>query len=92
MASPSSRHPMLRSYRPMVARLLAVAIPLAFGACGGGDSPLAPTDPSPAPAEQTLAPAEQTAAPDLALATTGQRILFSSARNGGRDSRPPRRA
>jgi len=33
----------------MVARLLALAVPLALGACGGNDSPLAPTDPSPAP-------------------------------------------
>ena len=85
MLSPSSQHPTPRSYHLLVARLLALAIPLAFGACGGDDSPLAPTDPSPAPAEQTLAPTEQVAAPDLALVTTGQRILFSSARNGGYD-------
>ena len=85
MFSLSSRYPMLRACRPMVARLLALAVPLTFGACGGDVSPLAPTDPSPAAAEPTVAPAEQTATPDLALATTGQRILFSSFRNGGHD-------
>jgi Periplasmic component of the Tol biopolymer transport system len=78
MLSLSSPYPTLRAYRLMVARLLALAVPLAFGACGSDGSPLAPADPSPAAAEPT-------AAPDLLLATTGQRILFSSFRNGGHD-------
>ena len=83
MLSPSPRQPTLRSSRFLLA-LLALAAPLAFGACGG-DSPLAPADPSPTPDEQAPASTEQTAAPDLALATTWQRILFSSARKGGYD-------
>ena len=81
MLSPSPRQPTLRSSRFLLA-LLALAVPLALGACGSDDSPLAPADPSPTPDEQTLAPAEQTDAPDLLLAGTGQRILFSSARTG----------
>lgn len=81
MLSLSPRHPTVRSCRFLLA-LLGFAVPLALGACGGDDSPLAPTDPSPTPDEQTLAPAEQTDAPDLLLAGTGQRILFSSARTG----------
>jgi TolB protein len=38
----SSWQPLLRSYRPRLGRLLGLVIPLAFGACDGGDSPLAP--------------------------------------------------
>jgi dipeptidyl aminopeptidase/acylaminoacyl peptidase len=85
MPSPSSRHRTIRSYHLAVTRLLALALPLAFGACGGEDSPLAPTDPSPGPAEQTVAPAEQAGAADLALVATGPHILFSSFRSGGHD-------
>jgi hypothetical protein len=53
---------------------------LALGACDGGDNPLAPADTAPAPAQEALVPTDQ---PDLALATTGQRIVFSSNRKGG---------
>jgi dipeptidyl aminopeptidase/acylaminoacyl peptidase len=82
MLSPSSRHSTLRTYHLRLGRLLAFAVPLALGACGSDDSPLAPAEEAAAPAEQTAGPTEQAAAPDLALATTGQRILFSSARTG----------
>jgi dipeptidyl aminopeptidase/acylaminoacyl peptidase len=85
MLFPNSRHPMLRSYRSLLAPLLALTVSLAFGACGGDDTPLAPADPSSAPDEQAGAPVEQAAAPDLTLATTGQRLLFSSSRKGGYD-------
>jgi TolB protein len=65
---------MLRRLRAALSRLLALAVPLAFGACDGGDSPLAPSD-------EALVPADQRA-PDLALATTAQRIVFSSSQQG----------
>jgi Tol biopolymer transport system component len=86
MSSPSSRYPLLRSYAPRLGRLLALAVPLALGACDGGDSPLAPADaPADAPAEQTFAAADSAPAADLALAGTAQRILFVSTRAGGYD-------
>ena len=69
MRSPSSQYPMLH-------RLLALAVPLALGACAGADTPLEPDSP---------ASAEGLASPELALATTGQRILFSSSRKGSMD-------
>ena len=84
MLFPICRHPMLRSSRFMLPRLIALFASMALGACDGGDSPLAPAD-TPAPAEETLVPADQPAAPELAPATTAQRILFSSARKGSFD-------
>lgn len=83
MLSPSYQHPMSRSFRSALPRLLVLAASLALGACD--DSPLAPADTPGAPAEEALVPTDQPAAPDLALATTGQRILFSSSRKGGYD-------
>jgi Tol biopolymer transport system component len=73
MRSPSSQYPMLRRSTTRLHLLLALAVPPAFGACAEGDSALEPADtPS----------ADELASPDLALATTGQRILFSSSRKG----------
>jgi Tol biopolymer transport system component len=76
MLSTSSR------YRPGLGGLLALAVPLAFAACGAGDSPLAPAD---APAYSAAVPAATSAATDLALLGTAQRILFVSTRAGGYD-------
>jgi Tol biopolymer transport system component len=73
---------LVRSYRPRLGRLLALAVPLAFAACGAGDSPLAPAD---APAGSAEVPAATSAAADLALLGTAQRILFVSTRAGGYD-------
>ena len=81
MLSTSSRHPLLRSYRPGLDRLLALAVPLAFAGCGG-DSPLAPAD---GPATSAAVPAATSEATDLALLGTAQRILFVSTRAGGYD-------
>jgi TolB protein len=83
MTSLDPQLPMVRSYRPALAPLLAFAVSLAL-ACGGDESPLAPADPSSASAEQAAAPAD-TAAPSLDLVSTGQRLLFSSSRKGGYD-------
>jgi Tol biopolymer transport system component len=82
MLSTSSRHPLVRSYRPRLGRLIALAVPLAFAACGGEDSPLAPADPAAGPAATSPA---RSPAPDLALLGTAQRILFVSTRAGGYD-------
>lgn len=72
------------SYRPGLGRLLALVAPLAFAACGGDDSPLAPADAPAAPATAQSA-AVETAAPDQALLASAQRILFVSTRAGGYD-------
>ncbi len=68
-----------RRLRPL-ARLAAAAAALSFGACGGADSPLAPTDDAPVP------PADpgqaEAATPDFAALTTTQRIAFISLRDG----------
>jgi hypothetical protein len=85
MLSRVCRHPMLRPSRSMLPWLIALFASMALGACDGGDSPLAPADTPPAPAEETLVPDDQPAVPELALATTTQRILFSSSRKGGFD-------
>jgi WD40-like Beta Propeller Repeat len=85
MFCPICRLPIARRLRALLSRLLALAVLVALGACDGGDSPLEPADTPAAPAEEALVPADQPAAPDLALATTGQRIVFTSARKGGRD-------
>ena len=84
MFPPSSRHPLLRSYRPRLGRLLALVAPLAFAACAGDDSPPAPADAPPVPATAESA-AVETAAPDQALLASAQRILFVSTRAGGYD-------
>jgi TolB protein len=70
-----------RSYRRRLGRLVALAVPLAFAACGG-DSPLAPAD---APAGSAEVPAATSPAADLALLGSAQRILFVSTRAGGYD-------
>jgi dipeptidyl aminopeptidase/acylaminoacyl peptidase len=75
MPFPRFQYPLPRKPGTRLALLLALAVPLAFGACAGGDTPLEPAD----------TPADEVASPDLALATTGQRILFSSARKGTYD-------
>lgn len=72
------------SYRPGLGRLLALVAPLAFAACAGDDSPLAPADAPAAPATAGSA-AVETAAPDQALLASAQRILFVSTRAGGYD-------
>ena len=68
-----------RRLRPL-ARLAAAAAAFSFGACGGADSPLAPTDDAPVP------PADpgqaEAATPDVAALTTTQRIAFISPRDG----------
>ncbi len=82
MSSPRFPHVMPRLRRSVLPQLLALAVPLALGACNGAESPLAPSNEAPDPDEETSVPADQPAAPDLALATTSQRILFSSSRTG----------
>jgi Tol biopolymer transport system component len=73
MRSPSSQYSMLFGRSTRLPLLLALVAPLAFGACADSDTPLEPADtPS----------AGELASPDLALVTTGQRILFSSSRKG----------
>jgi len=76
---------MLRSFGSRLPQLLVLAASLALVACDGAADPLAPADAPADPAEESLVPADQPAAPDLALATTGQRIVFSSSRKGGYD-------
>ena len=49
MLSPSSQHPMLRSFRTLLPRLFSVVAALALGACGGGDNPLEPATRRPVP-------------------------------------------
>jgi Tol biopolymer transport system component len=58
--------------------LLLVSAVLVLGACDSADTPFEP-------AAEALIPDDQAPAPDLALATTAQRILFSSSRKGGYD-------
>jgi len=82
MRSSSSQHPMLRSSRSLLARLLGLAVPLAFTACGGEDSPLAPSNSPSGPTGEATMPADQATAPTGTLGTTGQRILFTSNRAG----------
>jgi len=87
MSSPSFQHAMPRSRRSVLPRLLALTVPLALAACGGSDTPLAPTDPPPASVGEALTPTDSPpagglAASDLALAATSQRIAFTSYRNG----------
>ena len=69
-----------RRRRSALPVLLALAVPLALGACGATDNPLAP-----AAADEPLAPASESAAPDYVLTGTSQRIVFNSARKGGYD-------
>jgi Tol biopolymer transport system component len=85
MFCPSFPHVMPRLRRSVPPQLIVLAALLALGACDGADNPLEPADTPPLPAEAALSPAEQPAAPDLALATTAQRIVFSSARKGTQD-------
>ena len=73
MPSPRSQYPMCLRGSTRLSLLLALAVPLAFGACAGGDTPLEPAD---------ALSAGELPSPDLALVTTGQRILFSSSRRG----------
>jgi Tol biopolymer transport system component len=84
MSAPSFPHTMRNLHRSALLRLLALAVPLAFGACDGGDSPLAPAEDQLAPVTEPV-PAE-TVAPDYVIAaTTSPRIAFSSYRNGNND-------
>ena len=81
MRSLASQHPMLLSFRSLIARLLSLAVPLAIAACGNESSPLAPSD-SPADLSSDGGlPSDQTA-PDLLLTGSAQRILFTSNRTG----------
>jgi Tol biopolymer transport system component len=81
MRSLASQHPMLLSFRSLIARLLSLAVPLAIAACGNESSPLAPSDSPADPSGDAGAPADQ-AAPDFSLTGSGQRILFTSNRPG----------
>ncbi len=85
MSCPSSPHVMRPRRRSVPPMSLALAALLALSACDGSDNPLEPADTPPLAAEEALNTAEQPAAPDLALATSAQRILFSSARKGTND-------
>jgi Tol biopolymer transport system component len=75
---------MPRLRRSVLSRLLALAVPLAFGACDSAESPLSP-------AEDPLAPSAEPASteavsPDNAAAlATSQRITFISYRKGSAD-------
>ena len=69
----------------MSRQLLAGSILLSLVACGGDNDPLAPVESPPTPREEAAVPADQRVAGELALATTGQRILFLSKRSGGGD-------
>ena len=71
--------PILRRPRAMSAWSLALAALVTLGACQGSDNPLAPAD------EATVVPGDQAATHELALATTAQRILFTSTRKGSYD-------
>ena len=44
MPSPRSQYPMCLTRSTRLFLLLALAVPLAFGACAGGDTPLEPAD------------------------------------------------
>ena len=73
-------HPTLRSLRSRLPQVLAVAAALAFAACDGSQSPLAPADEALAPTTEA-APSEAVASDNLTLITS-QRIAFTSLRNG----------
>ncbi|HUQ14932.1 MAG TPA: hypothetical protein VM094_02670 [Gemmatimonadales bacterium] len=86
MFSLSFQRPMPRLRRSVVPRLLALAVPLALGACDGGENPLAPAADPVAPGDSPLAPAAESVAPDYAVtATTAPRLAFASYRNGNQD-------
>jgi Tol biopolymer transport system component len=75
-----SRQPkMMRRPRAALYRFLTFTAFAALGACDGGVNPLAPSDDPAGLGEEALVP-------DLASVTTGQRILFTSGRNGGYDT------
>ena len=76
MPSPRSQYPMCLTRSTRLFLLLALAVPLALGACAGGDTPLEPAD-APSAGE----PPSRTLPWWLRL----QRILFSSSRKGGYD-------
>jgi Tol biopolymer transport system component len=73
MLCTSFQHPMLRSFRSMLPRLLVLAVAFTFEACDGGESPLAPANEPAAPA-----PSEAAASADAVGALTAQRIAFTS--------------
>jgi hypothetical protein len=78
MIALESQYPMPRLRRVLRPWLLAVAVPLALGACGDADSALAPTA-KPA-AEPATAPSEAVTPGDALALTTAQRIAFMSYR------------
>lgn len=84
MRSLTQRHPLLRYHRPGLARALALAVPLALGACADAGTPLEPAETPAEPSGQTLVLPDSAAAP-RALYVGGQRILFTSTRAGGTD-------
>jgi Tol biopolymer transport system component len=73
MLFPSCHHPMVRSFRSMLPRLLVLGVAFTLEACDGADSPLAPAN-EPAPSD-AAAPA------DAVAALTAQRIAFTSYAN-----------
>jgi Tol biopolymer transport system component len=72
-----------RLHRFMLLRLIALAVPLALGACDGAENPIAPsgTDEPTAPVQDLPATAGEAGPLENVLAT-GQRIVFTSFRNG----------
>jgi Tol biopolymer transport system component len=86
MFCPICRLPIARRLRALLSRLFALAVLVALGACDGADSPVAPTGADEAlPPSAEPPPGEAVAGGDMALLTTSQRIVFTSARKGGRD-------
>jgi TolB protein len=86
MYCPLCRYPKLRRLRSLLAPLLALAVLAALAACDGTDNPLAPDGDAdrPLPTDggaEAVAPVPG----DPVALTTGQRIVFTSARKGGYD-------
>jgi Tol biopolymer transport system component len=86
MSFASFPHVTPRLRRSVLPQPIVLAALLALGACDGSEHPLAPTGEASAPAdEETVVAADQAATHELALATTAQRILFTSIRKGTYD-------
>ncbi len=84
MFCPICRLPLLRRLRAVLSQILALAILRRSAPATAATTRLRPPH-APRPCRGGARPAGQPAGPDLALATTAQRILFTSSRKGGFD-------
>ena len=84
MICSSRQHPMFQSFRALLPWLFFVSATLALGACDGANDPLAPAE-DPLTVAAQPEPSNSVASGDALALTTGQRIVFTSTRNGGYD-------